>query len=62
MARLALALAAIAALLPQDGAGNLELRKQLKDEVSGDEWIYDDFAAATAAAKKDGRPIMAVFR
>jgi hypothetical protein len=56
MNRLALALAAFCCL-PQD-----DLRKTLQDDVAGDEWIYDDWSAAVAQAKKDGRPIFALVR
>jgi hypothetical protein len=59
MTRIALLLAGAALLLQE---GNLDLRKALKDEKAGDEWIYDDYAAGVAAAKKDGRPMLVVFR
>jgi len=59
MSRITMALALLA-LLPQQG--NDELKKALNDEVAGAEWIYDDVAAGIAAAKKDGRPILVVFR
>lgn len=57
MTRFTLALGFLA-LLPQ---GNQDLRKALGDEA-GAEWIYDDVPAGIAAARKDGRPILVVFR
>jgi hypothetical protein len=59
MSRTTIALALLA-LLPQQG--NDELRKALNDEVAGADWIYDDVGAGLAAAKKDGRPVLVVFR
>lgn len=38
-----------------------ELKKALADSVSG-RWIYHDLDAARAAARKSGKPVLAVFR
>ena len=59
MTRPTLALALLL-LLGQDG--NQQLRRALSDEVAATGWIYDDYAAGVAAAKKDGRPMLIVFR
>lgn len=59
MHRIAAAVVALA-LWPQEG--DEELRKALRDDVAGPEWIYDDLDAAVAAARRDGRPIFAVVR
>jgi hypothetical protein len=57
--RTLLALAGLAlALAPQDKSA---LKAALKDPAKGD-WIYDDFPAAVAEAKKTGKPILAVLR
>ncbi len=47
--------------LAQDPAKQ-KLRDSLKDHGVHASWIYDDLPAAYAAAKKDGRPVLAVFR
>jgi len=59
MSRLAAALSILGLISVQSDD---ELRKALEDQVAGKEWGYDDFAAAAAAAKKSGRPILAVVR
>lgn len=59
MLRPTLVLTALALLSFQEKE---ELRKVLKDEAAGPEWIYDDFPAGQAAARKDGRPMLVVFR
>lgn len=43
-------------------AAQESLKEALKDEVAGEEWIYDDYAAAVAAARESGKPILAYFR
>jgi hypothetical protein len=59
MVRIAVAFAFFAALA-QDG--NQELRRALEDEAGAEGWVYDDYAAGVALARKDGRPLLVVFR
>lgn len=51
----------VAALLAQD-LGKDELRETLGDAAPKGAWIYDDLAAARAAAATSGKPIFAVLR
>jgi hypothetical protein len=38
------------------------LQEQLKDVEVGDHWIYNDFQAAVAKAKSEGKPLFVLFR
>jgi hypothetical protein len=60
-ALLACALAAAAAIVPQDSAKE-KLKTTLKDNDVVGEWIYDDIHGAFSQARKSGRPILAVIR
>ncbi len=62
MARIGMVLAALLAAAPGQDPQKEKLKQGLKDtEVRGD-WIYDDVDAGFAAAGKNGKPLMFVFR
>lgn len=56
------ALPLIAALAPGSQDGPQRLRERLNDLDPVGTWFYDDIDAATAEAKRSGRPMMVVFR
>ncbi len=54
--------AAAVLLLAAQDLGKEELRETLADAAPKGAWIYDDLAAARAAAATAGKPIFAVAR
>jgi hypothetical protein len=54
-------LAAAALLFAAEPEDKTALKTKLKDEV-GARWIYDDFAAGLAEARKTGKPLCVTIR
>lgn len=55
------ALAIAAAIAPAQDR-EAALRKAVRDEAPADGWIYDDIPEGLRVARKEGRPLLVVFR